>query len=193
MLVTLFEFERVVTGAVVTDAEERGRGENRRSRLTYRYAVKGQEYSGSGVRADRERYAEGSPIAVWYLPSEPAESWIDGDTPRAESSWPALAVFGTCGAVALCLIMLVKRQSSLLTYGRPALAVIRKVEKKRSDTGTRWRVHYEWTLLSGATRMGKYTDSRKQQQVVGSVIPIVYDRDQPQRNSRYPLSFVTVR
>ena len=193
-ILTLFEFERLVTGAQVIAVEERGRGDNRRSRIRYRYAVKGQEYSGSAVHTgDLDGYRAGSPIAVWYLPSEPGESWIDGDVPHLESSRPAYAVFGACGAVALCLIFMVKRQSALLTYGRPALAVIRTVEKRRSDKGTHWRVHYEWTLLSGATRTGRYTDNRKQPPPVGSVIPIVYDRDQPQRNNRYPMSFVSVR
>ena len=88
--------------------------------------------------------------------------------------------------------MLIRRQSYLLMYGRPAIAVVTKVEKKRSDKGTYWRVHYEWTLLSGAKRRGRYKHGKKEPPAVGTTIPIVYDRDQPARNSRYPLSLVAL-
>ena len=38
-------------------------------------------------------------------------------------------------------------------------------------------VHYEWTTLSGATRTGKYQHGKKHLPAVGTLIPIVYDRD----------------
>jgi hypothetical protein len=104
--------------------------------------------------------------------------------------WPALAVFAPGCLAALSLIVVVRRQSNLLTYGRPALATIRQVERKKSDNGTHWRAHYEWRLLSGATRTGRYDHHRKPPPAVGAVIPIVYDRDRPERHSRYPLPLV---
>jgi hypothetical protein len=68
----------------------------------------------------------------------------------------------------------------------------RRSKKKRSDQGTYWRVHYEWTLLSGGKRQGRYNHGKKQPPAVGVTIPIVYDRDHPLRHSRYPLSLVAV-
>ena len=188
-----FNSERKVSGAQVTSIERRRGESERRRRITYQYAANGQEYTGSTTLRPRdlEAYQVGSPIAVWYLPSEPSASWIDGDTPNVQPAWPGLAVFGGCGLVALCLMLLVKRQSNLLTYGRPALAIVRKVEKKKSDKGAYWRVQYEWTLLSGATRTGQYTQHKSPPEV-GATIPIVYDRDQPSRSRKYPLSLVTI-
>ena len=192
--VVSFDLERVVTGAQVTAVERRGGEGSRRSQITYQYTVNGREHTGSSTvrTSDRNAYRVGSPVAVWYLPSEPDASWMDGDAPHAVSTWPALIAFGACGLTSLCLILFVRRQSNLLAYGRPALAVVRKVDKQKSDKGTSWRVQYEWTLLSGATRHGHYTAHGSHPPVVGASIPIVYDRDRPSRNSRYPLSLVTI-
>ena len=66
-----------------------------------------------------------------------------------------------------------------------------KVEKKRTDKGTVWMVHYEFTTLSDATRTGKYRHGKKQVPAAGTLIPIVYDRDNSFRHSKYPMSFVT--
>jgi hypothetical protein len=189
-----FTAERMVSGGQVTSMRNRNGKNGGRSTVGYQYTVNGQEYTGSRTvrRPDREQYRVGSPIAVWYLPSEPQASWMDGDVPRVQSAWPGLAIFAACGIAAVLLMLLIKRQSNLLTYGRPALAVIRKVERKKSDKGSYWRVQYEWTLLSGATRQGHYTTHGKTPPVVGATIPIVYDRDQPTRNRKYPLSLVAI-
>ena len=109
---------------------------------------------------------------------------MDSYAPERQPIWPTFLVPATCIVTALMLVTLVRRQSHLLTYGRPALGVITKVEKKRSDKGTVWRVHYEWTLLSGAKRKGRYTHGKKEPPALRTTIPIVYDRDQPARNSR---------
>ncbi len=69
--------------------------------------------------AEREKYAVGSPVAVWYLSTEPEASWLDGYSPRREASWPAAVVPLGCGVSAMALIFLVRRQSNLLAL-RPA-------------------------------------------------------------------------
>ena len=188
-----FESERVVTGAQVTRVQRRNGENGRRITMTYQYAVNGREYTGSTTvrTSEHDPFSVGSPVAVWYLPSEPDASWMDGDAPRVQPTWPALVLFAACGFTAVWLMLVVRRQSNLLTYGRPAWATIREVEKKKSDKGAYWRVHYEWTLLSGATRKGRYSQG-KNPPVVGTTIPILYDRDEPSRNSRYPLSLVRV-
>ena len=191
----LFESERIVTAGDVIQLQKRGGGNDHRIIAHYRYTVRGRELMGQTAlrRAERERYVVGSPVAVWYLPSEPEQNWLDGYAPRGQASWPATALPIACGITALVLIQLVRRQSKLLTYGRPAMATVTKVEKKRTDKGTFWLVHYEWTTLSGATRTGKYQHGRKDLPAVGTEIPIVYDRDNSFRHSKYPMSFVTIR
>ena len=193
--VGLFASERIVTAGDIIQLRKRGGGDDHRITAHYRYTARGRELTGQTTlrRDERDRYAVGSPIAVWYLPTEPEVSWLDGYAPRPEASWPATALPLACGISALALIQAVRRQSNLLTYGRPAMATVTKVEKKRTDKGTIWKVHYEWTTLSGATRTGTYSHGRKQVPAAGALIPIVYDRDNSFRHSKYPMPFVTIR
>jgi hypothetical protein len=97
-----------------------------------------------------------------------------------------------CTAASLWLVALIRQQFGLLAYGRSAMAVVRALEKKRSDKGTYWRVTYEWQLLNGATRKGRYNHRRRPPPEIGTQIPIVYDPDQPWRNCRYPLPLVRI-
>jgi len=192
--VGLFASERILTGGDVIRLQKRGGGNDHSITAHYRYTARGRELSGETRlrRDERERYAVGSPVAVWYLPSEPEMSWLDGYAPRTQASWPATAVPLACGICALVLIQLVRRQWNLLAYGRPAMATVTKVEKKTTDKGTFWMVHFEWTTLSGATRAGKYQHGKKDVPAIGAMIPIVYDRDNSFRHSKYPMMFVTV-
>jgi hypothetical protein len=197
--VGLFASERIVTAGDVIRLQKRGGDDDDDDyRITahYRYTARGRELMGATTlrRSERERYEVGSPVAVWYLPSEPERNWLDGYSPRSEASWPATAVPVVCGITALVLIQLVRRQSKLLANGRPAMATVTKVEKKRTDHGgTEWTVHYEWTTLSGATRTGKYQHGKKNLPAIGATIPILYDRDNSFRHSKYPMTFVTIR
>ena len=190
----LFASERVLTGGDVIQLRKRGGDDDSRITARYRYAVQGREFTGQTTlrRGEQERYAVGSPVAVWYLPSEPEASWLDGYSPRGQPSWPATAVPLGCGLSAMALILVVRRQSNLLSYGRPAMATVTKVEKKRGEEGSYWMVYYEWNTLSGATRTGKYKHGKKQVPAVGAAIPIVYDRDDTFRHSKYPMSFVRI-
>jgi hypothetical protein len=194
--VGLFASERIVSAGDVIRLQKRG-GDDGDYRITahYRYTARGRDLMGQTTlrRSERERYEVGSPVAVWYLPSEPEQSWLDGYNPRAEASWPATAIPTVCGIITLVLIQTVRRQSKLLANGRPVMATVTKVEKKKGEYGTEWMVHYEWTTLSGATRTGKYQHGKKNLPVIGATIPIVYDRDNSFRHSKYPMSFVTIR
>jgi len=189
--VALFETEAVATEARVVRVRHHDR--NRRATVYYRYAAGGAFHTGATtVRAHVGRYVVGSQLAVVYLASDPAASWLHGYAPSRRPRWPALVIPAAALAGAAILIALIRRQANLLSYGRPAGAVVTRVEKKRSDKGTYWRVEYEWTLLSGATRRGRYRHNRKQPPVVGSVIPSVYDRERPSRHHRYQLPLVTI-
>jgi hypothetical protein len=191
--VALFASERILTGGDVIRLQKRGGGNDHSITAHYRYTARGHELTGETRlrRSERERYTLGSPVAVWYLPSEPGMSWLDGYAPRSRASWPATVIPLACGICALVLIQLVRRQWNLLAYGRPAMATVTKVEKKESE-GTYWMVHFEWTTLSGATRTGKYHHAKKKDvPAIGAMIPIVYDRDNSFRHSKYPMMFVT--
>ena len=192
--VGLFASERVLTGGDVVELRKRGGDDDHRIVAHYRYAVHGRELTGRTTlrREEQEKYAVGSPVAVWYLATEPEASWLDGDSPRPEPGWTGTVVAIVCGVSAVGLMASVRRQSKLLAYGRAAMATVTKVEKKRTQHGTSWRVHYEWTTISGATRTGKHNHRGKSAPAIGEHIPIVYDRDNTFRHSKFPMTFVRV-
>jgi hypothetical protein len=106
--------------------------------------------------------------------------------------WPAFLVPACCLGTFWWLTAMVRRQYALLAYGRSAMAVVKSVEKKRSEYGSDWRVHYQWRLLSGATRTGRYAHTATQPPGIGTGIPVVYDRDEPSKHSKYPLKLVAL-
>jgi hypothetical protein len=192
--IRLFESERVVTAGDVIRLRKRGGDEGHRITAHYRYTARGQELMGETRlrREENDRYAVGSPVAVWYLESEPDESWLDGYGPRLPERWPATIVLVACGVAAIVMLYAVRRQKKLLAYGRPAMATVTKVEKKATDKGTVWMVHYEFTTLTGATRVGKFHHGKKNLPAIGDSVPVVYDRDDSHRHSKYPMGFVKV-
>lgn len=192
--VRLFATESVTTTAEVVRVQRRGGGNNRRSVVHYRYVAGNEERMGTATmrRADRGRHAAGSTVSVRYLASDPDSSWIEGHAPRNRPLWPAFAIPLGCMVAAGSVLVLIRRQSQLLTYGRPTTGVVTKVETKKTDKGTYWRVHYEWSVLSGAKRQGRYNHWKKNPPAVGAQLPIVYDRDTEKR-ARYPLSLVAIR
>lgn len=192
--VSLFASERVVTAGDIIRLKSSGGGDDNRGTAEYRYVARGRELMGESAlrRSERDRFVVGAPIAVWYLPTEPEASWIDGHAPGPEPSWPATAVPILCGMAALVLIQAVRRQFNLLAHGRAALATVTRLEKKTTDKGTFWMVHYEWTTLSGATRAGKYSHGKNNAPAHGELIPIVYDRDDTVRHRKYPMALVMV-
>jgi hypothetical protein len=193
--VSAFASERRLAAGDITQLRTRGGDDESRITAHYRYTAGGTELTGATPlrRGDANRFAVGSPVGVWYLPSEPAMSWLDGYAPRPMAGWPATALPVACGVAAMAMFLFVRRQSNLLAYGRATIATVTKVEKKRTDKGTIWVVHYEFTTMSGATRAGKYTQGKTNLPAVGATVPIIYDRDNTFRHSRYPMPFVRVK
>lgn len=191
----LFASERMLAAGDIVQLRKRGGDDEHRITAHYRYSAGGREFTGETAlrRDDNDLFAVGAPVGVWYLPSEPAVSWLDGYVPRRRARWPATVVPLACAVASIGLIAVVRRQTNLLTHGRPAMATVTRVEKKRTDKGTIWVVHYEFTTMSGATRTGKYHHPKKHLPAVGDPVPIVYDRDNTFRHSKYPMSFVTLR
>ena len=66
----LFASERIVTAGDVIRLQKRGGGNDHRITAHYRYTARGQELTGETTlrRAERERYAVGSPVACLVSP-----------------------------------------------------------------------------------------------------------------------------
>ena len=181
--------EGVTTTAIVTRLQSDG---DDRRRVGYEFAVNGRVVRGEQQvsRRRRETLVTGSPIDVWYLPSNPTVNDLDG---RPRSGIPIALPFVLAPAIAafgvLCLV-LVHRQRRLLSEGRVASATVTGHAKQHGSHGTtHGSITFTFPLLSGAMASGKSSASSKPP-ALGSAITVVYDPDQPRRNAVYPFSLV---
>ncbi len=130
----------------------------------------------------------GSSLAVRYLPSDPAINYPSGWRQKTMPAWlPPLAGLGLL-ALSWLPAHALRSQRRLLAEGRPAPAVVTRHHKDQHGV----TIHYEFPLLSGARCAGKSGPMKKPPEI-GSQICIIYDPDQPSRNSKYPFSLVEPR
>ena len=190
-----FASDAVATEARVVSVERRGSGGDRRTVVHYEYTVVGQRFRDSSElrRRDRDAYVVGAPIDIRYLAPEPSASWLEGRSPQRFPFWPAYVIPSAALLGVMAVLAMIQRQRHLLEHGRTAVATITHIDKKKSDKGTYWRVEYRWRLLSGATRTARYNHGSKHPPAIGTTLPIIYDRDNPQRQHKYPLPLVRLR
>jgi len=179
-----------IQAEVVQVGRTRRDGEVRRV-VTYSYDAGARSYRGRTVlrRRDRRKFEIGSRIPVRYLPADPGQSWMAGYEPKGVPLWvfPVVSLGLALGAAPMALVL--RAQRRLLEEGRPALARVRQCRRTQSSGHSRTRVHYEFRILSGATRTGSF-EVEKNPPATGSTLTVIYHREEPRRNARYPLSLV---
>ncbi len=193
---------RIASHGVETTAEvlRIGRigGEHPRRVLYFRYRAEGRSHQGRATLSQRDRrdLPPGASLPAVYLPERHEEVWLRGYEPKGVPVWtaPLVSIGFLAGATPIWLI--IRRQRSLLACGRPAQARVTGVRKVRaggrgSATDTVFRVSYDYLILSGAARAGRY-DKSKNPPEPGSVLTVIYDPDNPGRSARYPLPLVRV-
>ena len=138
---------------------------------------------------DRREITQGGPIAIGYVRSHPEMSWLAGYEPPGFPLWVIPLTSASLFIGAAAIAWGVRRQWVLLSEGRVARARIIAYKKIRKDKHTAYRVNYEFQTLSGATHTGRY-DSGRTPPAIGTMLPIVYHRDNPQWCAAYPLQLV---
>jgi hypothetical protein len=168
------------------------RGEHPRRIVTYRYDVGGRSYVGRVTlhENDRRNIARGTPMRIEFVPWRPEASWMAGDRPSGVPivliPLTALALLAAGAVIARIL----RRQWILLSEGRAALARVTGFKKvQREHKRKAYRVSYEFKTLSGARQTSR-CEIGKAPPPIGSVIPIIYHRDQPTWSATYPLALV---
>lgn len=186
----LRERERIAIEAEVAQVALR-RGEHPRRIVTYRYEVDGRSYTGRTVlrQSDRRAVVEGGPISVAYVQSHPETNWTIGYEADGFPLWVIPLTSVSLLLAAAAITWSVRRQWVLLSEGRVAQARVTAYKKVRKEHRTAYRVSYEFQALSGATRTAR-CDVGKKPPPLGTMIPVVYHRDQPQWSAAYPLAFV---
>jgi hypothetical protein len=181
--------KRGIDAQVVTVT--RSGGDGRRRLVSYQFEVDGRSYTGRARLRDRDRrpVAQGARLSIEYLPSQPEESWIVGYEAKRFPLWTIPLVPISLLVLAVVAAARVRRQWTLLSEGRVAHA--RVTAHKRIHIGDHrgYRVNAEFRDLSGAMHMARYV-SRTTPPPAGTVLPIVYHRDNPKWSAFYPLRLV---
>ena len=188
--------EAVFTNAEVTRITFANEENERRRTVTFTYEVDGRSYVNRRRlrNSDRRVVAEGGTIAIGFLPSEPQTSWVEGYEDRGFPIVVVPLVSASLLLAAALTAAAVRRQRTILSEGRATLARVVN-HKKTTNTHSRssYRVTCEFQTLSGAPQSAHY-DTGKTPPPIGSIVPILYHRDNPKRTSGYPVPLVrTVR
>jgi hypothetical protein len=180
--------EAVAATAVVSDLT-RTRGKSPKYYVNYRYAAAGRLHEGraSVNRTSWTKLRVGDSLTVRYLPSEPGRSWLRGYQPVPFWAGPVVAL--SMAVIGIFPWYALRRQWMLLAEGRPAQAQVTVSKKVRHQHGSHYQVSYEFRLMSGATRGGRY-DSQKSPPASGTTIQVVYNPDRPEHSMPYPLALV---
>jgi len=165
----------------------RTRDEDQRYMTEYRFSVEGREFTGRTPvpRKIWSGLAVGASLPVRYLPGRPHINHPAAWERTAMSELVGIFVPFTLLLPAALLAFQLRKQMRLLSEGRAAPGTVTSL--RRTDKGT--IVKYEFQLLSGAAVKGRSQGGRKSPGV-GSQICVLYDPDNPRRNTAYPLPFV---
>ncbi len=161
-------------------------------RVAYEFSVRGRVFVNNArlPLSYWRKLKTGDSILVSYVPARPDINHPDGFARGALSIWfPVLLAVGLAVG-SFCVTIPLRRQRFILTYGRVAPGwVTSHGRTRRSSHGTDLGkpYFYDFRLLSGATANGK-AGPTKTPPAVGSLIPVVYDPDNPRCNTAYPLS-----
>jgi hypothetical protein len=90
---------------------------------------------------------------------------------------------------AAAIVRAVRRQWVLLSEGRVARARVMAHKKVHRDKHRAYSVSYEFEGLSGARHAAKY-EVTKNPPPIGTLVPVVYHRDNPRWSAVYPLQLV---
>ncbi len=181
--------EGVTAQAVVTRLY-RGRGDSSDRFVTYQFEFDGAIYRSNSKVPRRiwNTLKEGQSLTVRFVPADPARSRpVDWST-AGPPAWVALIPASGLIALAGLFIWSVRRAHRLLSEGRAAPGIVVRHSKAKQGQ----YLHYEFPLLNGSMGSGK-SDPERNPAPVGDAICIIYDRDNPKRNTTYPMQLFRVR
>src|SRR5205823_4234417 len=139
----------------------------------------GRTYPGSSSAPRRiwDSLSVGSPIAVRFVPAAPEINHPSEWPGSVKPAWVPGVAAGTLAGSGMLLIFLLRRETKLLSEGRPAPA---RVTGQTRVKGGRL-VKYEFPLPGGGVGKGRGGKSRTPPPV-GAIITILYHPDNPRRN-----------
>jgi hypothetical protein len=161
----------------------------------YDFTVDGRNYPASAVIAPShwQSLQLGSPLTVLYLPSDPAKSYPESDSPNSQTHWllvlpvagMALFFMFSFAAIQLAAVLPERR---LLARGHSARGVVTRCNRGSKGRSSGYFLHYGFPLPDGSQGQGRKFSS--QPMAESSEVTVLYDPDRPGRNTLYPMGTV---
>ena len=158
--------------------------------VSYRFAASAGEFTGqSAMRTEAWRGIQpGDPLVVRYLPSRPEVNRPAQGTPNPPPAWlawmPALMFVWP----PIMFWFIIRAQWRLLAEGVPVRAVVTRIRRSKKTNA-----YYEFKIPAGAAVKGKSPISSRNVPDVGGQVCVLYNPDNPRKNSIYPLEMVKLR
>jgi hypothetical protein len=175
-----------VEGAVTRRWIDGGKSETRM--VAYEFQHSGHTYHGSSD-APRRIWGSlqvGAPLTVRFLPANPKLNHPAGWETYGMPKFLPGAMSALLVLLGGLIVFAIRRESRLLSEGRPALARVTKVTRVKDGHMMR----YEFRTLNGEVVKGR--GKSRHAQPVGATVCVVYDRDNARRNEPYPFNLVRV-
>jgi hypothetical protein len=160
--------------------------------VTYQYTVDGRSYSKGAFIATEHWQAlkVGSALAIRYLPSDPAKSFPESDSPDSQTHW--LVVVPASAFVLLLMfsfaygqLSAVLPQRRLLADGRLARGVVTGCKRGSRGRRSGYFLSYAFSLADGTQCQGR--EFSGQPLAEKSPVAVLYDPDRPRRSAPYPM------
>ena len=181
----------------ITRLWQRRQGDQNRHWIAYEFPANGKTYGGD-ARISRSLWNTlevGAAVPVRYISSHPDVNHAFAQAPDTMPRFLPYVIALALGGLSWLCFYFVRRERRLLAEGRAAVAIITGHSKmhRSSHGGEVGKVaSYQFAQMSGALAKGE-TGPRKKPPAIGSTISILYDPENPGRNSPYPFSLVRPR
>ncbi len=177
--------EGVITQATIMRKWET-RGKSTSYYAQYRYEVNGQVYHRQAriPSSAWRQLTPGSEVPARYAPSKPEISRLEVET--RTPSWVMFLPFGVFALVIVLLPLPVLMQKKLLQSGSPAGAIVTRVTTVKNGKN----VQYQFLDAGGNQVNGNAMVPASQTPEPGQAITVIYNPDNPKRNTIYPPQMV---
>jgi Protein of unknown function (DUF3592) len=155
--------------------------------VSYRFVAPGGEFTGqSGMRAEVWRGIQpGESLVVRYLPSRPEVNQPAQGIPNPPPAWLAWMPTLMFLWPPIMFWFMIRAQWRLLADGVPVRAVVTRINRSKKTNA-----YYEFKIPAGTAITGKSVVSGRSVPDVGAQVCVLYNPENPRKNSLYPLEMV---
>ena len=158
--------------------------------VSYGFTAAGGEFIGqSAMRSEAWRGLKpGDPLAVRYLPSRPEVNQPGAGVAEPPPAWLAWLLPVMFVWPPIMLWFMIRGQWRLLADGVPVQAVVTRIKRSKKANA-----HYEFKIPAGEAVKGRSLVSIGNVPEVGAKVCVLYNPDNPRKNSIYPMGMVKLQ